>query len=131
MADESPQQELAKAVIPFDANTDALDQKLDGIEQRADDLADKFAKMLDPLLVKADEFADKMDEAKERANEHILTPAGDRVEGPSGVGVTPLGPAASMTDTTRTLIVMEDIYNQLRQLNDLLPQLIAALTDQT
>lgn len=130
MADQGPQHELAKAVIPFEADTSAVERSLDAIDDRVDDLGDKLGKVMDPLLVKLEEFKDGIDEARDRAVEQALTPAGETVTGPSGVTVTPLGPAASMTETTRLVVVMEDVHSQLRELNENIRALISVMQEQ-
>lgn len=117
---------VATAIVPINFDSTEAERTLERLGTSADKVGEKFKTMLDPLLEKVDEFDKKLTETREKHDP--LMPAGEAVKNSeTGVSMFPLGNSAAMDTNTRMLVIMEDIYNQLRTVNDILPLLVAAL----
>jgi hypothetical protein len=118
----APQREIARGVIPIEANTESLDRQLDAIEERVERIGRAFGDMLDGAL---DRFEGRLGHALDllRSGQDGIVETGEaRTDPATGVSVTPVRVPEGVLNDVRVADDIQNIRIAVEQIRDSLQQ---------
>ena len=118
--DNSPQQQVAKGVIPFEADMQAVDAALDQIEQRIDAIGEKFARAFSGDSFRA--LDERLEKLEALLSGETLVEVGEPRTGESGVTATPIQSNQPLTEMARIAEDTEAIRASVNGIFNLIQQ---------